>query len=221
METHSLEIYFTCIFSVPRTYWMLKKYLLNEYICWMHSVFDATRYLSRACSHVPGEEKWDRSQHRNSPGKPFQVLTVKPLWHGHLSGLLQAQSALRPSEGQGFLMLAGAIPVWLPWDLPTAGKKEHTDLLDFCSFFHFVKTLFLSQSSAYHFSPSREDRLEVRRGQPGWHSTISISGKKEAAGSSLCVPWVPSIMREGESPSLYTEHPEIMVRCKDDVSEVL
>lgn len=57
LEIYKLRIYFIGFFRVFSMYGMFKKYLLNEYICWMNFVFGVICFFSRIFDYIFSEEK--------------------------------------------------------------------------------------------------------------------------------------------------------------------
>lgn len=126
-------------------------------------------------------------------------LASQTLWRGCFSNLLllQAQSALRPSEGHCSLMLEEAICLATIGPTHRLTERTHKSGLTWDLFFlNFARTLFFFQPSGYHLSSPMEGRLEMRRSLPGWGRAIRIAGKKKAVGSSLYLCYLSSLQHK-------------------------
>lgn len=157
LETHKPRIYFTGPFRVPSMYGMLKKYLLNEYICWMNSVFGATCSPSRTSDHILSEEKQNRPQAEKTPEGDY----FKTCWPDGCLSNLQTQSAWKPSEGHDLWCLEEpSLPAYCRIHPQT--DRENTQIwLDLGSFFFLLCEDFILVP-AFWVSPFIHTGREIR-----------------------------------------------------------
>lgn len=79
-------------------YGMFKKYLLNEYICWMNFVFGVICFFSRIFDYIFSEEKQNRLQVE----KIFEGDYFKICWLDGCFSNFQIQLVWKFSEGYDF-----------------------------------------------------------------------------------------------------------------------